>query len=347
MLQIGKEVTYGTEVPATRILRIDGLRWNDQSSQRLYTPNYSIGRMTRRTDVPTVTRTGLANSSYETDFSFEDVLFPLLAGFKGGVTSSEKTAMQDDREWIFQNDPNTGDVLPDSYTLERRLSNGSTHWDSLALGTLVESFEISADSGGDMTRLTVNFWSRAPVSTGFTTGLSLLTPFTPLPALSWRFGIDNTWAAMDVTTAIPSYDVGTEISTTVKSFTFRYFTGVAPALYIGDGRTDPSKHKTMPRGAELELSVEYNATIDTERTKAAAGSKRYIRLLGEGARIGTGFNFSCLIQGAYVYPDGGFGEVGAESDGAETMTLRLESLPDDDTEDLEIKVINQENSFPV
>src|SRR5574342_356330 len=102
-LQIGKEATYGTEVPATRILRIIGLRWNDLGSLRTYTPDYSIGRLTRRTDVPTVTRTGLEGSSYDTDFSFEDILFPLLAGFKGGVTAgAELTVGQNDRPWVFQ-----------------------------------------------------------------------------------------------------------------------------------------------------------------------------------------------------------------------------------------------------
>jgi hypothetical protein len=174
----------------------------------------------------------------------------------------------------------------------------------------------------------------------------LPTPFTVIPALQWTFGIDDTWAAMDVFGTAPTYGVGTDVGTTVRSFTYRYFTGIMPALYIGDGRTDPAKHRFLPRGAELELTVEYNATIDVERTKAASGAKRYIRLLGEGLRIGTGFNNTVLLQGAFVYPDGGFGEIGGESDGAETVTLRLESLPDDDTEDTEIRIINNISAFP-
>lgn len=345
-LQIGKESTYGTEVAATRILRIIDLNWPDRGFLRTYTPDYSIGRLTRRTDVPTVTRTGIEGGSYGTDFSFEDILFPLLAGFKGGVTAgAELTVSQGDRPWVFQNDPNTGDPTPDSYTMERRISNGATNWDRTALGVLVESFEISSDQGGDVTKLTVNFWSRAPNSNAIAS-LSLPTPFTPLAALGWKAYIDANWAAMDVAGAAPSRGGGTQIATTIRSFTFRYHTGISPALFIGDGRTDPSKHRFLPRGAELEMSVEWNANVETERAAAEAGSKRYVRLLGEGARIGTGFNKTMKIQGAFVYPDGGFGEIGGETDGAETLTLRLESLPDDDTEDVEIEVINTLATFP-
>lgn len=349
-LTIGKEVTYGTAVAQTRKLRIIDLRWNNLGNQRTYTPDYSIGRLTRRTDVPTVTRTGLADSSYTTDLSVEDVLFPLLAGFKGGVVAgTELTASQNDRPWIFQNDPNTGDPLPDSYTIGRRLSNGASNWDQRAPGSLVESFEISADQDGDASKITVNFWSRATDTTAIST-LSLPTPFNIIPALKWTIGFDDTWGAMDTFGVAPSWGVGADVSTTIRSFTFRYHTGISPALFIGDGRIDPSKHRFLPRGAELEFTIEGNSGFldgsSGEIAKAAAGTKRYIRLLGEGDRIGTGFNESVMIQGAYIYPDGGFGEIGGSTDGAETINVKLESLPDDDTEDVEIRVINTLSAFP-
>lgn len=351
-LQIGKETVYGTEVAATRVLRIIDLNWADQGNLRTYTPDYSIGRLTRRTDVPTVTRTGLIGSSFSTDFSFEDILFALLAGFKGGVTpGAELTVGMGDRPWVFQLDPNTGDPTPDSYTMERRISNGSTNWDRTALGVIVESFELSADQDGDVTKLTVNFWSRAPNDNAIAT-LSLQTPFSPLSALGWKLYIDDTWVAMDVAGAAPTRGGGTLIATTMKSFTYRYFGGLVPALFIGDGRTDPSKHRFLPRGAELEMTVEYNAAVETERTHAAqvpvaALPKRYVRLLGEDGRIGaTGFNKTIKIQGAMVYTDGGFGSIGTSADGAETVSLKLESLPDDDTEDTEIEVINTLAAFP-
>src|SRR4030067_3065673 len=121
-LQIGKETVYGTEVAATRILRILGLTWSDLASQRQYIPEYSIGRFTKRTDVGSIVRTG-ATVRVETDFSFEDILFPPLAGLEGGgVAGAELTVGQGDRPWTFQLDPNTGDPTPDSETIERRPS---------------------------------------------------------------------------------------------------------------------------------------------------------------------------------------------------------------------------------
>src|SRR3990172_580427 len=92
-LQIGKETTYGIEVAATRMLRI-------------------LGRTSMPSDVGSIVRTGLLGR-VETDFSFEDVLFALLAGFKGGVTAgAELTASPSDRPWTFQLYPHTGDPTP-------------------------------------------------------------------------------------------------------------------------------------------------------------------------------------------------------------------------------------------
>lgn len=346
MYQLGKEVTYGSAVAQTRRFRAFELHWNDLAGQRSYVPPYRIGRMGKVTDTPTITRTGLADSSFVTDLSFEDVLWPLL-NFKGGVVASaEKTVGQNDREWIFQNDPNTADPLPDAYTLARRFSDGTTNWDRTVPGVIVSGFEISADGDGDVMKMTVNFWGRASTTTAITGGLSLSTPFNKVPALKATIGINDTWAAMDVLGAAPTYGVGTTISTTIKSFTYRMDTGLSPALFIGDGRTDPAKHRPGPRGAELEFNAEFNANVNTEITKAETGAKRYIRLLIEGDRIGTGYNRTLLIQGAYVVPDGGMGEDGGESDGAHTKTLRYVSLPDDDTEFDEFRVINTLSAFP-
>jgi hypothetical protein len=268
-------------------------------------------------------------------------------GFKGGVTAStEKTVGQGDLEWIFKLDPNTGDPTPDSYTLERRLSDGTTMWDRTVAGCLVPQFTISAEQNGDVTNLAYDWWGSAPNANAITAALSVPAVFTMLPALSWKVFFDASWAAMDTFAAAPSYDGGAQIATTVKSFTLTYKGGIEPALYIGDGRTDPSAHRFRRRGFELSMDVEYNANVLAEQAKAAAGSKTYVRLLGEGARIGTGFNKTFLAQGAFVYPDGGFGEIGGDDDGAETLSLKLESVSDDDAEDCEIKVINTIATFP-
>ena len=346
-LQIGKETTYGIEVAATRMLRILGLTWNDLGSQRQYLPDYNLGRMSMHSDVGSIIRTGLIGH-VETDFSFEDVLFPLLAGFKGGVAASaEKTVGMGDYEWVFTLDPNTGDPTPDSYTLERGLGDGTTTWPATAPGVLVPQMEISVADDPDVTKLAYGIWGRAPN----TNALAALTPpavFTTLPGLSWKLYFDDTWAAMDILGAAPSYGGGAQKATTMRSFTWRRKGGINPALYLGAGQTDPQGFKFKARGVELEMEVEFNAVVEAERVKAAtSGTKRYVRLLGEGARIGaSGYNKTILLQGSYIYPDGGFGEIGRDADGTETVSLRLETVADDDTEDCEIRLINTINAFP-
>lgn len=342
-LQIGKESTYGTEVAATRILRVIDLEWNDLASQRIYVPAYTIGRMSTHTDLGSVLRTGLTGR-IETDFSFEDFLFFVLAGYKGAVVSVEKTATQGDREWIFKHSPTVFDPTPDSYTLEFRMT-GAANFDRTVPGVLIQEIQLSFDQGGDVVKCSGSFWGRAANSNAIT-ALTLPTPFTQLSTLGWKLYIDDTWTAMNVAGVAPSYGGGTQIATTVRRVTWTYRGGIDPALYIGDGRTDPSKHRPMPRGAELELECEFNSSLNTERTKAETPAKRFVRLLGEGARIGTGFNRTVLIQGCFQYLDGGFGPIGPDADGYDTVTLRLATTADDDVNDHEVRVINTLTTFP-
>src|SRR3972149_9615574 len=94
--QVGAESSYGVEVAAARLLRILGITWNDAGAQQQYTPDYDIGRMSKHSDVGAVIRSG-ATGRIETDFSFEDVLLALKAGFMA-ATGSGKTGGQGDDE---------------------------------------------------------------------------------------------------------------------------------------------------------------------------------------------------------------------------------------------------------
>jgi hypothetical protein len=344
-LQIGKETTYGIEVAATRMLRILGLTWNDLGSNRQYIGDYNLGRMSMHSDVGSIIRSGVMGR-VETDFSFEDILFALNAGFMTDLTGAEVTVGQGDYRYDFKLDPNTGDPTPTSWTLERQLSDGTTNWPATATGILVPQIEISVPSDPDVTKLAYDFWGRAP-NTNALAALSPPTPFTVLPGLQWKLYINDTWAAMDTFAAAPSYAGGAQKSTTLRSFTWRRKGGIDPALYIGAGQIDPQGFNFKARGVELEMEVEFNAVIEAERLLAAtSGSKRYVRLLGEGARIGTGYNKTILLQGSYIYPDGGFGEIGRDADGTEIVTLRLETVADDDAEDCEVIVVNTLSTFP-
>jgi hypothetical protein len=346
IFEVGAEVVAGTPVVATRIIRARNVTWGDSGSWRKYVPPYDIGRLSLRPDIGEITRKGFTGR-VETDLSFEDLLLPLLAGHKGGVTPTEKTVSQNDQEWIFKHTPITGDPIPDTYTWKHRNANGAGNFDREAAFGLVTGYEISMDEGGDATLLNYDLIARTAADDASFDALTLPTPFDMLAALDWKLYIDDTWAAMDIPGAAPTYGGGTQISSTMRSMTWRYITGISPALFVGDGRLDMATYRYGVRGVELEMEFEFNGSADTERGKFETPAKRFIRLLGEGSRIGTGFNKTVLLQGAFDYVDQGFGELGREANGNDVVALRLQTLADDDDNDLEVRVINTLTAFPV
>lgn len=330
--QIGKEVTPGTEVAATRILRLLNASWNDYASWQKYVPEYDIGRLSLTPEVGEITRKGMT-ARFETDLTFEDILFPLLFGFKGGVTPTEQTVGEGDQLWTFQNAPTLADPAQESATIEQRFSNGTTHYDRTSTFMMLSQFEISADQGGDASKITMELFGRTSNDNAITGALTLPTPFDLIAALDWALYVDDTWGGLG----------GTQIQSAMRSFTFRYMTGLSPALYIGDGRLDMADVRLGPRGAELEMTWENGASMDTELGKFESNAKRFIRLEATGDQIGAGENKRVRIDGAYQYDN--IGEPG-EADGNDTRTLSLRTVADDDSNDLLVEVLNSLTAYP-
>jgi len=170
----------------------------------------------------------------------------------------------------------------------------------------------------------------------FTEGLSLPTPFDIVAALDWKLYIDDAWANLG----------DTQVAATLRSLTWRYMTGIDPALFVGDGRLDHSDYRVMPRGAEISAEFEFNGNAAIERAAFEASSKRYIRIEALGAQIGAGDTKRITIDGSYQYPDGGFGELGRESNGNDVVSLKLRTVADDDDNDLSVEVVNSLATFP-
>lgn len=331
-LQAGFETVPGTEVAATRVLRVNNVSWDDFSSWRKYIPDYDIGRMTMDPDVGEITRKGHAGR-IKTDLSFEDFPFYLLAGLKGGVDPGpEQTVGQGDFLWPFKNTPIVADPAQDSLTLEQRFSNGTTNFDRTAAFCLASAIELSFDQDADATVLTVEFFGRTPNNNALTGALTLPVPFDIIAALDWNLYLDDTWAGLGTT----------QISSAMRTAIWRYTTGLTPALYIGDGRLDMADVRLGPRGAELTMTWEMGTALNDELADFEANSKRFVRLEATGAQIGTGLNKRITIDGAYQYS--AIGEPG-EAEGNDTRQLTLRTVADDDTNDLAVEVVNTLASY--
>lgn len=334
-VQIARESTRGTEVPAVRIMRIRSFDDGDPGSWRMWVPDYFVGRMGDVPDAGEITRKGYLGR-IETALSFEDVLFPFMSGLKGGFTLplTETTGGQGDMLWAFKVQPNAADPAPYAFTMERRYSDGTNSFDRTGTFVMSNGIEISASQDDDVTKLAYDIWGRTPNNNAITASLTLPTPFDIVAALDWKLYINNTVGAIG----------STNIATTLKSFTWRYNTGISGKLMMGDGRLDAADYSYSQRGATLELECEVNSAIlhstTGERAQFENGAKRYIRLEALGSQIGTGLFKRVRLDASYIYNDNGFGRLGSESEGKDTVRLSFRQVDDSDTYSQDISVVN-------
>ena len=332
-VQVGRESTAGTEVAAARVIRVIDLTWGDPGSWRNYIPAYSLGYNVKNQSAGEITRKG-TTGRIETDLSFEDAPLWFNTSFENQNTGTEQTGGQADYLRTYQVNPTTGDPAPHSVTLEMRFGGGGTDFDRTATMVYGTGIEISASQDDDATKVAWDFVGRTPNNNALTGALTPPATFDMIAALDWKLYIDNTQGGIG----------GTTIATTLRSFTWKWDGGIRPSLMMGDGRLDMADYKYGPRVASLEMEMELNATTlhstNGERAKYEAGAIRYIRLEALGSQIGTGLTKRIRLDGAYIYTDNGFGNLGSESEGHDTVRLSLESVRDTDTYDVNVTVVN-------
>lgn len=332
-IQVGREATAGTEVAAARVIRTLGLTWGDPGSWRNYIPAYSLGYMSKNQSAGEITRKGTVGR-IETDLSFEDAPLWFNTAFENQNTGLEQTGGQADYLRTYQVNPTTGDPAPHSVTLECRFGGGGTDFDRTATMCYGTGIEISAAQNDDATKVAWDFVARTPNNNALTAALTPPATFDMIAALDWKLYINDTFGAIGTT----------NIATTLKSFTWKWDGGITPSLMMGDGRLDMADYRYGPRFAGLTMETELNSTLlnsaTGERAKYEAGAIRYIRLEALGSQIGTGLTKRIRLDGAYIYTDNGFGNLGPESEGHDTVSLSLESVRDSDTYDVNATIVN-------
>lgn len=341
LVQVGKESTAGTAVAATRKLSINGATWRRIEELEEF-EDQQHGTLARTAVAPKITRNGM-EIDIQQDLTYEQILLPLLSGFKGGVTpaagSGTPTA---DQLWTFTLSP-TADPAVDPYTIEfAELDAGSPDSDSMeAPYGVTTEIEISATNDAGISQIRHHMVGRKVQDTAFTAAQSLPTVQWVNNAL-WGFYVDDSWANLG----------NTQITGEVRGFTWALSGHIRPEYYL-DGRSDLdfSKSGIGRRMVDLTVDIVVNPSaaglIATEAADKTASTLRFISLLNTGPAISGGNPYSITLNGAYYHAADSMQERGSDADGNPIVRMHLRSAYDPTaTKDLEVLVNNILTAFP-
>lgn len=302
--QLGRETTKGTAVAATT-------RWvgtlEIEPDEPVITPQVQTGLMVEGAPADAIARRS-ARLRFEADLTYEQILHVFNMTLKGVTTGTGAGA---DKTWIF--DPTfTGDPGLNSFTVQRRLTDGTTNWDERVAYVLGDELTISG-AVGENAKVELSCFGR-PVETGQAiTGAISVPTVNFVPAQLFKLSIDDTLAGM-----------GTTLFGQLVSFRLRFVAPSQPRFYL-DGRSDRSfaVHSLRRASWELEAQVEWDAAAEAERAKAQSRANRYVRLVATGPALGASA-YKIQIDFVARHQAGQYDQAG-DRDGADTTTLRLVS----------------------
>jgi hypothetical protein len=317
--QWGKEAARGTLVAATSKIAIEGMDFEPLDS--VDRPDLAKGLAIRTPGNETVITRGTRISVPETDLIY-DQIHNFLSSLKGGVTPTGANPYT----WTFA--PSlTADPAPDSWTLERRLSDGTNNVDNRWGYCLFSELKFSYQLDRPL-RFSAQGFARRVQPGPITAALALPTieiPPSPL-AQAW---IDSTWAALGTTL----------VSTQILKADVTIHTGLMPKLAL-DGRADLDFSTYIFNGKERGIDVEMTAMVQaaggqyaTEKTAAEAQTLRAMRLkvLGTSSREMTFDMLLKHVAGSVFKVD--------EEDGQDIVQFKLQES-NDATNWLSAKVVN-------
>ena len=166
LIQMGKESARGTEVNATarRILRPGGVTMTDRTEKQSIEADYGLLEKVHSSALSEIARQS-TDFEFSSDLSFEQILYPLLAGVKGGVTGSGGGA---DKTWTFT-PAAKADPSPDAFTMEHvELEGTTTRQEITAVYGLCKRIRISGSRGSHYATLEEEWFARQAIGKTFT-----------------------------------------------------------------------------------------------------------------------------------------------------------------------------------
>jgi len=252
------------------------------------------------------------------DLSFEQILYPLLAGVRGAVVPGvEQTAMQGDFKWVFTPLAST-DPLPDAFTLEYVERDGSaTIQEITATFGLCKRIRISGSRGSHYATLEEEWFARTAVSKAFTASLGLPSR-TIVPAPKFVIGFAPTFAGLSTPT---------NLSAQVISFEWELVTGILPKFRLDSSSPDFAAYQFGIREMTLSMTLDLSAEAETERKDILqAAIAQYWRVEAVGAQIGSGLFKTITIDGAYENVDPMVS--GSDEEGQSSVDLKYTGIHD-------------------
>jgi hypothetical protein len=302
----------GTAVAATSKIAIETLEWSDDE-EVLYRPKFAIGVLMRNRGLGTPMKHGTGFSWSGQPVPWEQLPHFLSMAIEGNPTVTYVGGSPDVYRWVFTRDP-AANPQCNSFTLQRRFSNGTNNVDQRAAYAMLKEWALSF-ADGEPLRHDGSGFARKFETSAITGALSLPTTEIAASALS-KIYLDDTWGAVG----------GTLLAEQVIGWKLAMGTGLLPRD-TAEGRTDLDFTKHQYNADEVMLSLALTCLMDpttyaAEEAKAEAGSLRAVRVqvAGSGGRL-------LKIDGLFQYTKGALFKIG-EQDGQDIVELELEEATD-------------------
>lgn len=270
LFQWGKEVisTHGTRVAATSKIAVEDIEFTEEDE--MYRPNLAKGLIMPHSGNETPVRRGTLFKVTDQPVVFDQMQHWLAMAVQGGVTGVLTGG--DHYLYTFTRNP-AADPTPESFTLERRLSDGTNFVDLEWGYAMLSMLSFIFEQGQPLKFSAEGFCRRVQSST--------LTASLPFPssnvlniqgAMGATVAIDSSWAAMG----------GTVLSGEVRKAVLNFKTGFKPVPLI-DGRSDLDFSTHVIDGDEVGMTLDIDvlltkAQFDAQKTAAEAGTLRAVRL---------------------------------------------------------------------
>lgn len=306
--QFAKETTRGTAVPSTSKIAVESMEFTPDDE--MARPNLAKGLILPHSANETPVGRGTTWRVPETPFVFNQHQHWMSMGIDGAVTA---TGASDPWTWTFTRSL-VLDPAPDSWTIERRLSDGANFADNEFAYSLMKQISWTWETG-QVLKFSAEGFSRRIQSSTLTPALAMPSIDIPAAPLG-KVWLDSAWANLGTTL----------IAGQVRKIDITFKTGIKPVTLM-DGRTDLDFSQYVidanEVGTELALEVLLTkAQYDAQRAAAEAATLRAVRVKIDQSATRT-FQVDMLVKhvGASM-----FGV--AEADGQVSTTFNFQESSD-------------------